>query len=219
MKDIVKEWYENKDNVSEMVQWDKGILKKWEQYVATYFKAQGRILNVGCGMGREAYALADMGFLVTGIDISKEVIEQVSCLSGKKGYNIPFLHYDGHKFPSEDESFDAVIIWAQTFGLLYGDEYKKEFLKECKRVLTKDGVLSFSTHDYEFLMDNYSSCMKGRKFYPYGDSEICWEAFLRDELIAFAENGGFHVILCDKGEIYKKEDGTILHCLCRRNEQ
>ena len=61
--------------------------------------------------------------------------------------------------------------------------------------------------------------MKGRKFYPYGDSEICWEAFLRDEIIAFAENGGFHVILCDKGEIYKKEDGTILHCLCRRNEQ
>ena len=34
-------------------------------------------------MGREAFALADLGFSVTGIDISEEVIRQVKELASK----------------------------------------------------------------------------------------------------------------------------------------
>jgi hypothetical protein len=30
MKDIVRQWYEDKKNVDEMVHWNKGKLKKWE---------------------------------------------------------------------------------------------------------------------------------------------------------------------------------------------
>lgn len=80
-------------------------------------------------MGRETFALADMGFRVTGIDISKEAIEQVKEISIKKCYEISFAQYDGHNIPFNDKTFDVVIIWAQTFGLMYGNEYKREFLK------------------------------------------------------------------------------------------
>ncbi len=38
----------------------------------------------------------------------------------------------------------------QTFGLMYGDEYKHSFLTECKRVLKDGGLISFSGHDYNF---------------------------------------------------------------------
>lgn len=98
---------------------------------------------------------------------------------------------------------------------MYGKEYKQEILKECKRVLKTDGLLSYSGHDYEFEMEHYKDCMKDRKFYAYADTDIYWETFYPDELKSFAEETGYAIVLCQKGEIYKQEDGTILHCLCR----
>lgn len=215
MSDIIKKWYEKKDNIDEMGQWNSNGLKRWEQFITAYFPVKAHILDVGCGMGREAFALSDMGFSVTGIDISEEAIEQVTALSRQKGYDALFTHYDGHYIPFEENTFDVVIIWAQTFGLLYGDEYKQEFLGECKRVLKNSGLLSFSGHDYEFQLKYYKNNLNGKKFYAYANADIYWESFYLEELKTFAEKAGFSVILCEKGVIYTPEDGTILHCLCK----
>jgi ubiquinone/menaquinone biosynthesis C-methylase UbiE len=215
-QDIVNDWYESKTNVNEMIHWQKGKLKLWEKQVSRYFPANAKILDVGCGMGREAYILTDMGFSVTGIDISNEVIKQVTELSLTNRYNIPFIHYDGYRIPFDDTEFDVVIIWAQTFGLLYGDEYKIDFLKECHRVLKCNGILSFSGHDYNYLCKNYLQYLNGRKFFPYANTEIYWEAFTSDELTDYAEKVNFNVKLCQVGEIYKPEDGTVIHCLCQK---
>lgn len=216
MNQVVNKWYETKENVEEMVSWEKPDLKKWELEVTKYFPPKAKILDIGCGLGREAFPLSDMGFEVTGIDISQEVINQVESLSAQKGYTIDFGMYDGHTLPFEADSFDVIIIWAQTFGLLYGNEYKKEFLLECKRVLSSDSLLSYSGHDYKFVENNYKQCLKERKFYPYADTELYWETFQLEELASFAQNNGYTVLLCEKGEIYVPEDGTILHCLCRK---
>lgn len=216
MSNIVNEWYETKKNVDEMVHWEKPSLKKWELAVTKFFPAKAKILDVGCGLGREAFVLSNMGYEVAGIDISQEVIDQVVPLSAQKGYNIPFRVYDGHKLPFEADSFDVVILWAQTFGLMYGDEYKHEFLLECRRVLKSGGLLSYSAHDYRFLAEYYKNFMKDRQFYPYADTELYWETFETDELITFAKDSEYNLILCEKGEIYIPEDGTILHCLCRK---
>ena len=215
MKDPVTRWYEDKKNVDEMLEWNPN-LKIWENKVTGYFPAGAKILDIGCGLGREAFALSDMGYDVTGVDISKEVITQVKKLAADKGYDIPFYDYDGKSLPFPDESFDVVLIWAQTFGLLYGDEYKQEFLAECKRVLKKDGLFSFSGHDLHFLQAYYPNCLNGRKFYPYADTEMYWETFEASDLTRFAVQAGLEVVLCEKGKIYKPEDGTILHCLCKK---
>jgi len=216
MKDIVNGWYGEKKNIDEMVHWNKGKLKKWEQAVTDLFPKKAKILDIGCGMGREAFALSDMGFSIVGLDISDEVIKQVTQLSLQNCYDIPFSLYDGHTLPFDDASFEVIIIWAQTFGIIYGDTYKSDFLNECKRVLKKDGLLSFSGHDYRSEMEHYKQYTRGRKFYPYANAEIYWETFLPEELRSYAENAGFSVILCEQGEIYKPEDGIVLHCLCRK---
>ncbi len=216
MRDIVRQWYEDKKNVDEMVHWDKGSLKKWEQAVVGFFPKEAKILDVGCGMGREAFALSDMGFSIIGIDISEEVIKQVTQLSMQKCYDIPYLKYDGHTLPFDDGSFEVVIIWAQTFGIMHGAAYRNDFLNECKRVLKKGGLLSFSGHDYTFEIENYKQYMNGRKFYPYANAEIYWETFMPEELTRYAEDVGFSIMLCEQGEIYKPEDGIVLHCLCKR---
>ncbi len=215
MNSLVSQWYKEKRNVEEMRGWNPA-LKIWEREVIARFPSGARVLDIGCGLGREAFRLADSGFDVAGIDISEEVITQVRQLSAEKGYDIPFIAYDGRKLPFPDDSFDAVLIWAQTFGLLYGEEYKRDVLAECRRALKPGGLLSFSAHDHEYLKAQYPQCLDGRRFYPYAGAQIYWEAFEASELTQTARQAGFEVILCEKGGIYKLEDGTILHCLCRK---
>ncbi|MBE5782850.1 MAG: class I SAM-dependent methyltransferase [Clostridiales bacterium] len=215
MNHLVAQWYEEKENVDEMHNWNPG-LKEWEQSVAGFFPSHASVLDIGCGLGREAFALSDLGHAVVGIDISKEVILQVKQISSEKGYHIPFYEYNGELLDFPAEAFDVVVIWAQTFGLLYGNKYKKDYLAECKRVLKKGGLLSFSTHDYHYLKEKYPNCLCGRKFYPYFNAEIYWETFEATDLMRFANQAGMDVVLCEKGNIYRPEDGTILHCLCKK---
>jgi len=157
-----------------------------------------------------------MGYDVTGVDISKEVITRVKQLAADKGYSVPFYAFDGKSLPFPDTSFDTVLVWAQIFGLLYGDRYKQECLAEWKRVLKQGGLVSFSAHDYCYLKEHHPDCLTGRKFYPYANAEIYWETFETPEMIRFADRAGLDLILCEKGLIYKPEDGTVLHCLCRK---
>ena len=215
MKDPVTRWYEDKKNVDEMLEWNPN-LKIWENKVTGYFPAGAKILDIGCGLGREAFALSDMGYDVTGVDISKEVIAQVKKLAADKGYDIPLYDYDGKSLPFPDGSFDVVLIWAQTFGLLYGDKYKQDCLAEWKRVLKEGGLVSFSAHDYRYLKEHYPDCLDGRKFFPYANAEIYWETFEAPEIIRFADRAGLDILLYEKGKIYRPEDGTVLHCLCRK---
>lgn len=42
------------------------------------------------------------------------------------------------------------------------------------------------------------------------------EAFTIDELTHAATKAGLNIIDCQRGSIYTKEDGTILHCECRK---
>ena len=125
--------------------------------------------------------MSDMGFDVTGVDISKEVIARVKEVAAAGGYGIPFFAYDGKELPFPDDTFDVVLVWAQTFGLLYGDGYKQHSLAEWKRVLRKDGLVSFSAHDCSYLREHHPDCLEGRQFYPYANAEIYREAFEASE--------------------------------------
>lgn len=210
----VKEWYEINENVNEMRSWKD--LKIWEMEVTRFFPKNALVLNIGCGLGREAFALNDLGYTVKGIDISQNIITEVTALAESKGYSIPFFTYDGHHIPFNDNTFDVVILWSQTFGLLYGEGAKQSFFSECYRLLKKDGILSFSGHDYEFILTNHNQYLEGRKFFPYSNKDIYWETFLTDELVSFATKNDFSIIDSGRGKIYKPEDGVVLHCLCKK---
>ena len=58
MENPVTRWYADKDHVEEMLGWNP-TLKEWEKSVAGHFPAGARLLDVGCGLGREAFALSN----------------------------------------------------------------------------------------------------------------------------------------------------------------
>ncbi|NIV03976.1 methyltransferase domain-containing protein, partial [Candidatus Saccharibacteria bacterium] len=49
------------------------------------------ILDLGCGRGRHSITLAERGYHVLGIDLSKEVIAKAAQIAGKK--DLPNLHF------------------------------------------------------------------------------------------------------------------------------
>lgn len=213
---IVKKLYSDEHAIGDMRDYTKKKLKVWENEVVSHFPVKSWVLDIGCGMGREAFYLYDKGFKITATDISEKVIEPAKQFAIESKRNIEFLLTNGLDLPFESNTFDVVIIWSQTFGLFYEEENKIHILKECNRVLKSKGILSFSGHDKKFLEANYSQYLDGKKFFAYANTDCYWESFTINEMIDFAQKTGFIVMECRRGMVYKEEDGPILHCVCRK---
>jgi len=214
--EIVKNLYSDEGAIEDMQNYTEKKLKIWEEEVISYFPAKSRVLNIGCGMGREAFCLYDKGFKITAIDISEKVIEPAKQFAIESNRYIEFLLTNGLDLPFENNTFDVVIIWSQTFGLFYEEENKMHILKECNRVLKNNGILSFSGHDKQFIESNYPQYLDGKKFFAYASTDCYWEVFTINEMIALAQRTGFTVLECKRGLVYKENDGPILHCVCKK---
>lgn len=138
MKDnlkIVSDWYATEKSYEYMPEAIKNGLKIWERSVISqYFPRHSHILDIGCGMGRETFALHDMGFKITAVDISEPIITKAKQLAIESKRKIEFILTNGLYLPFENDIFDIIILWSQTFGLFYGEENQTRILQECKRV-------------------------------------------------------------------------------------
>ncbi|MEY2459415.1 MAG: hypothetical protein QOG30_1245 [Acidimicrobiaceae bacterium] len=76
-----------------------------------------RLLDVGCGPGRHAHALAAMGIEVVGIDISQRFVD-IAIERTPEGASASFLRLDARQM-AFDAEFDAAISLCQgAFGLV-----------------------------------------------------------------------------------------------------
>ena len=65
-------------------------LKIWEADVVSLFPVKSHILDIGCGAGREAFRLYDMGFTVTAVDICEKAIKSAKVLAAETNRSIDF---------------------------------------------------------------------------------------------------------------------------------
>ena len=70
---------------------------------------RGRILDLGCGQGRDALALAHLGYEVTGVDISEVGIDQMMREATKHDLELKGIIDDIYEFPI-DPSFDFILL-------------------------------------------------------------------------------------------------------------
>ena len=115
-------------------------------------KARGAtVLEFGVGTGSNAFALAQHGALVTGIDISSTAIAIAGCQAVKRGLSVDFCVMNAEQLDFEDNSFDMIC----GTGILHHLDLGKA-VPEIRRVLKPGGVgIFFEPLGHNFLINSY----------------------------------------------------------------
>ncbi len=102
-----------------------------------------KILDVGCGYGRNSIYLAKQGFCLDGFDLSELSVERTTENAKKQNLNFDnFVVADMLNFPYPDNTFDGLIAYNV---ISHTDiEGFKKTLNEIKRVLKPDGEAYFT---------------------------------------------------------------------------
>jgi SAM-dependent methyltransferase len=83
-----------------------------------HLPAGGSVLDVGCGTGRHAIALAGRGHAVTGLDLSSEMLARARQSARAAGVEVDWVQGDATRF-AFPAPFDAAICLCEgAFGLL-----------------------------------------------------------------------------------------------------
>lgn len=99
------------------------------------------ILELGCGVGRDAYYFAQNGHKVIATDLSQIVINKNQERLQAHGLSFEVLDIL-NKFPYKDNLFD--VVHANLSLHYYKDKDTKRIIGEIHRVLRKGGKLAFS---------------------------------------------------------------------------
>lgn len=95
---------------------------------------RAKVLDLGCGKGRHAIYLNQLGFDVTGIDLSEN-----SIATANKNANAT-LHFQVHDMRHAfDEKYDAIFNLFTSFGYFESDEEHLKTLIAIKEALTEYG--------------------------------------------------------------------------------
>ncbi|RKY41252.1 MAG: hypothetical protein DRP85_06870, partial [Candidatus Makaraimicrobium thalassicum] len=170
----------------------------------TAAEAGSKMLDVCTGTGKQAFAFAEKGFDVTGIDLSKDMLKVAAA---KNRYeNAGFKTADAADMPFEDEHFDVSCV---SFGLHdMPPAAREKVLKETARVTRPGGAVTIV--DYALPRNRLRRCLIYRfirlyesKYYP---------GFISSDIRALLRGSGIEVekelpVLFGAGRILK----------CRRN--
>ena len=104
-----------------------------------------RILDIGCGTGRVARAMQQMGATVDACDLNAEAIEILIREDTSK--EIIAKVGDASNLPYEDSKFDLVIFAFNGLDFLYPKAERSKVILEMTRVLKSNGTCIFSSHN------------------------------------------------------------------------
>lgn len=170
---------------------------------------QGKILELGCGLGQDSQFFAKYGHEVTATDIEQTLLD----IDERKEppdvrARVSFKQMDlREKFPFQDETFD--IVYAHLSLHYFHKTATQDIFSEIERVLKPHGMLAFlvnSTSDPE-----YKTGTEIEPDYFYIDNAMK-RYFTVDSAAEFAKNFD-PKILDNKGETYKDAKKGVHHLI------
>jgi ubiquinone/menaquinone biosynthesis C-methylase UbiE len=170
-----------------------------------------RILDLGCGTGKQTILLAPHAEEVWAIDLSGESLRQAERRCRQAGVqNVKFLQQSIIGLPAEDGSVEAVFSYGDVISHVY-DAYEQVF-RECGRVLAPDGLMGFEVDgkwELDMLLHNPVERGRARAARGVGHLRI-WrdipcKTFTAPELRGILERVGLRVV--------RTRGVNIFHCL------
>jgi cyclopropane fatty-acyl-phospholipid synthase-like methyltransferase len=96
-----------------------------------------RVLDIPCGAGRHAVPLSELGYAVTGLDISAQFLSEARGFAQERGVSVDWRLEDMRTLAFEEE-FDAALCFGNSFGYLSRAD-TKHFLKRLSASLRDGG--------------------------------------------------------------------------------
>lgn len=175
-----------------------------------YLPQGAKVLDVGCGSGRDVFIMSKSGVAAVGLDLSKGMIDYAK----SKYPQLQFLHGDMLQTGFPDQTFDGV--WAHASLLHLESEAEVEHaLSEFNRIMKPEGML-------HVLVKLQKDADKVKIFTDgIGTGARLYRFYTKDELAAHLQKFGFELVIMDTYEENERNpkgrhDVTWLHCLARK---
>ncbi|WP_158279903.1 class I SAM-dependent methyltransferase [Coraliomargarita sinensis] len=127
-----------------------GLWVSEEKILTRLFKTDESILELGCGVGRIAIGLHELGYRnVLATDYSRPMIQRTRSLAKLLEYAIPTQVADARALKFEDEVFDGAIFGFNGLMQIPSEAGRIRALCEIYRVLRPGAWFVFTTHDRE----------------------------------------------------------------------
>ena len=162
-------------NSSQLIKyWDASATSKEfrhpipETLVEKYFPQGASVIDIGCGQGRLASYLSNMGFSVSGTDTSTAMLEQAR----KNVPDCEFRECRSSQLTYDDNSFDVAIAVTLLTSIPF-DLEQRQIMAEIKRVLKPGGTLFVSDLPLQWSTNYLERYQKGlRRYGQYGVFDI-----------------------------------------------
>lgn len=179
------------------------VYKDWSQHIKKAMEyVKGRVLDIGCGVGKHALYLQNKGFDVLGIDTSPYALK-VCKLRGLKKTKLISTNQLSPKLGK----FDTILMLGNNFGLFENIKFGRQLLKRFNDITNHNARIIAETLD------------------PYGTKEPYHTQYHRQNRLKGKFGGEvkirvryqniispwFNYWLAAKSEIQKMLDGTDWH--------
>jgi SAM-dependent methyltransferase len=111
------------------------------------------VLDLACGNGRIANALAARGCLVTGLDLIPAFLEQARQNAATGNLIASYQLGDMRALPWANR-FECIVNWRSAFGY-FGDEENRQVLGEAHRALKPGGKLLMDLNNRDWLLQHF----------------------------------------------------------------
>ena len=112
------------------------------------------VLDLACGHGRIANALAARGCVVTGLDVTPLFLDRARQDASALGVTVRYLDGDMRSLPWPAERFDRVVNWFSAFGY-FDDAGNQQVLEQVARVLRPGGRFAVEMNSRDWVIAHF----------------------------------------------------------------
>jgi SAM-dependent methyltransferase len=166
------------------------------------FTEPGRVIDLGCGVGRHALRMAVRGFATVAVDLSFSMLAEVGRKAGRMGVHVDCVRANLCRldcFP--DGSFEYALSMFSTLGMIRTAAARRLALVEAARVLRPGGRLALHAHNIWLNLRN----KEGRKWL-WGRLPAIWlgRDTAGDRRMTYRQVPGMEVHLYRWGELKRE---------------